>query len=342
MLVMLYLTSYYLICGFLNIVLKKFLQKYGIIAMILHAFPIIAVQFLITTQITWWLCLIIAVLGAAGQTLYSVPLNILFAFTDKDVNVAKFQISTNVGKLVFIVLSGFVIGSGLKNSILFLAIAGTVLYLASIVPIVYGYNLLKDAYEKVAKHPPKIERKTYRMFNFYHIAFSLVQGVLDTVVPVYLYIENLAFESVAIVMALIEVCKIGSNLLAKFMVKHNKSVFSVWISSACLTVGSVLMMIVKDALVLYICSCIIAVSFPLMFVPMFSAFVKKVAAENNQFDGMSYRDVYIAMSRGIMFVPFFVIPSLIAQFLIGIGGTIAVSFSSTKILVASHNENDLK
>ena len=338
MLVMLYLTSYYLICGFLNIALKKFLQKYGIVAMILHAFPIIAVQFLITSQITWWLCLIIAVLGAAGQTLYSVPLNILFAFTDKDVNVAKFQISTNVGKLIFIVFSGFVIGSGLKNSILFLAIAGTVLYLASIVPIVYGYNLLKDAYEKVAKHPPKIERKSYKMFNFYHIAFSLVQGVLDTVVPVYLYIENLAIESVAIVMALIEVCKICSNLLAKFMIKHNKSVFCVWISSACLTVGSVLMMIVKDALVLYICSCIIAVSFPLMFVPMFSAFVKKVAAENNQFDGMSYRDVYIAMSRGLMFVPFFVIPSLIAQFLIGIGGTIAVSFSSTKILIANNNE----
>lgn len=341
-LAMLYCMSCYLFCAVLNLAMKKFLQKYGVIAMILHAFPIIALQFLLTMEMSWWLCLIIAVLAAFGQVLYSVPLNILFAFSDRKVNVAKFQIATNVGKLVFIVLSGFAIGSDFKNSILVLAIVGTILYLLSAVPIIFGYNFLKTAYNHISEHPPHVNKKSYVMFNIYHTAFSVFQAVLDVIVPLYLYTENLTFEAVAVVMALIEVCKIGANLLAKFLVKKNKEIISV-VSSVTLMISSVLVMIfVKNAVVLYICSCIVGVSFPLLFVPMFSCFCKKLRDDNNRFDGMSYRDVYIMFGKQFIYLPFFAFPSLIFQFAIGIGAAVTVGVSSAKILVAKNKSNNIK
>ena len=332
---MFYCSMMYLLCFVLNVVLKKFLQKYGIVAMILHAFPIIIMQFLLTMKITWVLCLIIAVFAAFGQVLYSVPLNILFAFSDRKVNVAKFQIATNVGKLVFIVASGLVIGSNLKNSILILAVAGTVLYLLSNVPVVYGYKFLKSAYGHIAEHPPHLDKKTYRFFNVYHTAFSVFQAVIDVIVPLYLFTENLTFEYVAIIMALIEVCKIGANLFAKFLVKHEKQLLCMLFSLTLMVTGVILMIFIKNSVALYVFSCVIGVSFPLLFVPMFSSFCKKLKNDNNRFDGMSYRDIYIMFGKQFIYAPFFVFPSLIFQFVIGIGAATVVGVSCSKILVAN-------
>lgn len=333
MMAMFYCSVMYLFCGVLNLALKKFLQKYGIVAMILHAFPIIAMQFLLTMKITWILCLIIAILGAFGQVLYSVPLNILFAFSDRKVNVAKFQIATNVGKLVFILASGFVIDSGIKNSILILAIVGTILYLLSNVPIVFGYRFLQNAYNHIAEHPPHLNKKSYRFFNIYHTAFSVFQAVIDVIVPLYLFTENLTFKSVAIVMALIEVCKIGANLFAKFLVVRDKSILCMFASLTLMVTGVILMIFIKNPVALYVFSCIIGVSFPLLFVPMFSCFVKKLKNDNNRFDGMSYRDVYIMFGKQFIYAPFFVFPSLVFQFVIGIGASIVVGVSCSKVLI---------
>lgn len=341
MLTMFYLVSYGLITAVLNIVLKKFLQRHGVIGIILHSIPIIAFQFLLTLEITWWVCLLVAFLAAVAQALYSVPLNLLFSFTDKEVNVAKFQIPTNIGKLVFIILSGYVIGSSLNNSVLVLAIVGTVLYIASSIPLIYGYKLIKESYDKIANNPPVVDKKSYHAFNLFHIAFSVFQSVLDYILPLYLYMENLAFESVAIVMALIELCKIGSNMFANFLVKKNREVLSVVISSICMIVGVIVIMIVKVPVVLYVCSCVIAVSFPLLFVPMFAAYVKKLTKDNNQFDGMTSRDIYIMFAKEILFLPYLVVPSFLGQFVIGIGAAALISVCATKILVDKKNKNSL-
>lgn len=331
-LVMLYLSVYYFLCFVQNWALKKLLQKYGVIAMALHAIPLIALQFLLGMQMTWWFVIILAVLASIGQVLYSVPLNILFSFTDKNVNVAKFQISTNVGKLIFILLSGYVLGSDFSNSILVLSLVGSALYIGSAIPILFGYRLLKDSYKEIMANPPVIDKKSYRIFNLFHMAFSIFQTVLDVIVPLYLCVENLTYEAVAIVMALIELCKIGANLLAKLLVKKNLAIVSTIASVVFLTAGCLVMMFVKNAVVLYVCSCCVAVSFPLLFVPMFSTFVKKVAQDNNQFDGMVERDIYIMLSKNIVFLPYFIFPNLLGQFVIGIISAGMVAICSKKIL----------
>ena len=63
---------------------------------------------------------------------------------------------------------------------------------------------------------------------------------------------------------------------------------------------------------------------------MFSAFIKKIKTDKNQFDGMSYRDVYIMLGKDILFVPYFIFPSLIGQFVVGIGSAVVVAISAYK------------
>lgn len=333
MFVMLYLNCYYTLCAILNLVLKKFLQKYGIIAIILHTIPIIALQFMLTANITWWWCILLALTASLAQVLYSVPLNILFALSDKKVDVAKFQISTNIGKIIFILLSGYFLGSTYKNSILILSIIGSVLYILSVIPIFYGYNLLKEEYGKrkssSTQNQPQICSK--KLFKLFHCFFGIFQSILDIVIPIYLYCNNLTFEAVAIVVALIEVLKMLSNMLAKKLVNTNHAKLSVLLSAICFFCGSIVIMIVKIPVVLYICSSLIGISFPLLFVPMFQLYCKSIEGEY-LLDGMTDRDVCILGARPILYLSYFALPSFITLFCIGLSSAVGMEYVSIKLL----------
>lgn len=331
MLVMLYLNCYYVLCGTLNLILKKFLQKYGIIAIILHTIPVVALQFMLTASITWWWCLLLAFVASLSQVLYSVPLNLIFALSDKNVDVAKFQISTNIGKIIFILLSGYVLGSNYKNSILILSIIGTILYILSSLLILYGYSLLKTQYEKTETSAEFRPTQADKMFNLFHSCFGIFQSILDVVIPLYLYCNNLTFEAVTAVVALIEALKMLANMLAKKLVKTGDSKLSVLLSLICFFIGSIVIMIVKVPVVLYICSSLIGVSFPLLFVPMFRLYCQNISGDY-LFDGMIYRDTYILGTRPVLYLPYFAIPSFITLFCIGLASAGSMGYISIKLL----------
>ncbi len=337
--VMVYINIYYLLCATLNVFLKKFLQKYGVIAIILHVIPIVALQFVITLQMNYLVIVILALLASFAQILYSVPLNLLFSFTDKEVNVAKFQIATNIGKLIFTLIGGCVIGLGYKNSILILSIVGSILYIASAVPIFYGYSLIKTSYNDAIKIEHNVDKKEYGWFNFFHVCFSIFQSVLDILVPIYLFLNNLTFETVAIVVAIIELCKILANLLAKKLVKNGKIAVSVAISVSVFLIGTIFMLAIKIPVILFVCSSFIAVSFPLLFVPMFGCYCKKLKVDNYQFDGMSNRDVYIFIGKCLMYVTYFVLPNIYTLFVVGAIGGVMMAISSFKILRTEKQKN---
>lgn len=330
-LVILYLCLYNPLCVLLNLALKKFLQKYGIVAIILHFLPMIAVQFLLNAKITWLICIVLAVLMAFAQVLYSVPINILFSLTDKSVNVAKFEIPTNIGKMVFLLVSGYMLSSSFKSSLLILSIVGTALYIVSVIPIFYGYNLLKTAFDDRISIQSTIP-ENYKYYNIFHAQFGLYQTIFDVALPLYLYLNNLTFQSITIILVLIEICKIGSNILAKLLVDRGKSLLSALISISIMSASFILLLFIKNNIVLYVCSCTLGVSFPLVFVPMLSAYTKKISHEDNQFDGMTIRDVFIFIPRGPVYLPYLFFPNFILQFGIGIACAGSMIFTTTKVL----------
>lgn len=331
-LVLIYLCTYFPLCAILNLVLKRFLHKCWLLAIILHAIPIIIVQFLLNLTPTWWLCVIFALLMSITQTFYYVPINILFSLADKKTNVAKFEVPSNIGKIIFTLFGGLLLGSGIANSTLAVAIICLALYVSSSLPLIINYKQLKTCYIETNETIMPVDKKSYRTFNLFHILFGIYQSLLDVVLPIFLYTENLTFQSITIVIVLIEIFKIGATILANFLTRKNLALWSVFTSLVAIFVSCTIIIFVRNALTLYICSCCLGVSFPLLFVPLFALFVKKTKQDNNVLNGMSCRDIYIFGFKNTLFLPYLIFPNFIVQFVLGIAISIALGFTTTKII----------
>ena len=314
------------------IILKKVLQKHGLACIIIHCFFIIATQAIFSFfNINIYVVLICALLMAFAQTLYSIPLNILFTKADKTINVAKFQIATNVGKLCFMLFSGIIL-SKIPDSFLYLSIIATVFYLLSILPICLAYKDLKQTFraKKIKDNSDNAPTKTTKWFNVFHYSFGLFQIIIEVVVPLYLYINNLSFEAVTTIIALIELLKILSNILAKWLVKKNYYIFSFIASTTIFVLCLFGIILFKNAVVLYILSCLISVSFPLCFVPMFNLFCNNINKNNNLEEQMTRRDFDIFAPRPILYSTYFLGFSLLPCLCFGFVSATALLLSEIK------------
>ena len=307
--------SFLVIVGMLA--LKKILCSHGLLCIILHCIPIIVANMLLSIcVIDIVIVLICALCIATAQTLYSIPLNILFASIDKNANVSKFQIATNVGKIFFILLSGTLIAR-IPDSFLFLSILASAFYIVSIIPLISTYSSLK-VHTRVKREveAPKLSI-WHRLF---HVTFSTFQITIETVIPLYLYMNNLSFEAVSSIIAIIELLKVFANILGSYFIKTGHYKTSCTISTLIFTISFILIVIIKNPIVLYILSCIIAVSFPLCFVPMFHLFCDKINLNKSLNRDMIDRDIDIFSIRPVFYGSFFISWSFVPCIVLGFVG----------------------
>ncbi|MCR5113958.1 MAG: hypothetical protein K6A63_08485, partial [Acholeplasmatales bacterium] len=244
--------------------------------------------------------IIVSLLMGLGQALYSVPINLIFTFGDKKTNVGKFMIATNIGKLIFTLVSGFILSSTIKNSFLILSIASIVFYILCFIPLIFAYKELVEKY-KAYKEEPKEEIHIDKWFILFHVSFGLFQPVMDNIVPLYLYMNDLSFQAVTIVIVLVEFLKIIANYISQAMVRRGKAIILVITGFFLFMVSIISILFIKNSIALYIFSCTASVSFPLTFVPMFGLYCNYVKDTNNVFNGMTRRDFDIFSFRPGMY-----------------------------------------
>jgi len=313
-----YLSLYSIFVFLFLFLFKKFIQKYGVLAIILHFIPIIITEALFSfCELNFWIILVSAILMAITQTLYSVPLNLIFALQDKKVNVAKFQVATNVGKLIFTLVSGFIISSTIKNSFLILSIVSSIFYILCVIPILSSYNTLKEEYTRLKFEEPKIFSNN-KWFTIFHITFGCFQATMDNVVPLYLYVNNLSFQAVTTLIAVIELLKIAVNYFAKFLVKNKKQKLSCYICAGMFMLSLIGIIFIKNNIALYILSCICSVSFPLTFVPMFKLFCEQINNEGCTIWQTTKRDIDIFSCRPLFYATYYLNMGFYGCFSLGI------------------------
>lgn len=311
---------------------KKIIQKYGVITIILHFIPIIVTEAVLSfSSLSILSIAICSILMSISQALYSIPLNLIFTFGDKKSNVAKFQISTNIGKLFFTIFSGLILSSAIKNSFLIMSIASSIFYIISVIPIGYAYKELKENYNsfKATKHKDnKIDKK----FKIFHASFGLFQATIDNVVPLFLYINNLSFQSITIFIALVELCKVMVNYLTKQLIKINKQKLACSISFTIFILSLICTLTIKNSLLLYIFSCLLSITFPLTFVPMFKLYCGYATETQNIFECMTNRDVDIFSFRPAYYCTTFIGLGLYPCFAVGFISTIVMFVYELKLL----------
>lgn len=155
-LAMLYLIIYSSCVMLTMFILKTIIQKFGVFAIMVHFIPIIVTMGLFSfLQIDITLVIIAAILMSFSQTLYSIPLNLIFTFGNKKTNIGKFQIASNIGKLTFTLISGYLLSSTIRNSFLILSIVSSIFYIGGTIPLFFSIKDLQSNYEIFKKTPNK-------------------------------------------------------------------------------------------------------------------------------------------------------------------------------------------
>ncbi|MBQ6782512.1 MAG: MFS transporter [Acholeplasmatales bacterium] len=336
---MAYLIIFSLFVLFFMFVLKKLIQKYGVLAMILHFIPIIITEYILSfATIDIWIIIICAGLMGLSQALYSIPLNLVFTFGDKKTNVGLFMIATNIGKIIFTLVSGFILSSEIKNSFLILSIASTSFYILSVFPILFAYKELKNNYDNTKNNNSQTV-KLNPWFIIFHIAFGLFQPIMDNIVPLYLYMNDLSFQSVTIFIVVVEVLKVLANMISQIAVRHKKSIYLVSISFILFFTSIISIIFVKNNVVLYILSTTASVSFPFTFVPMFGLYCNYLRKNNNVIQGITRRDFDIFSLRAPMYALSYIGFALLPCLILGVAIVPIMLLSEIKLIRSESNEN---
>ena len=160
---------------------------------------------------------------------------------------------------------------------------------------------------------------------------------MDNVVPLYLYINNLSFQSVAIFIVLVEFLKVLANTISQILIRKNKSIILVIISFILFFSSIIAIIFVKNNVALYVLSCIASVSFPFTFVPMFGLYCNYLKEKNNVFYGITRRDFDIFSFRAPMYALSYIGFGLLSCLVVGVIIVPFMLYFEIKLLNKSKN-----
>ena len=322
---MVYILAFMVSALVFNLILKKLLQRYCILFIILHFIPLIASQLIVSLcPINIVSVILISLLSGLSNVMYYGPLNILFAGNDQKTDVAFFQIAVNVGKIAFIIISGLII-SKFENSLIFLTITSSLLYIISAIPLLFNLKKTNLEYKAEFKKNNNVEenKTIYKKFSILHVFFGCFQVCINFIFPAWLYVNNLSFESIAIYLAINEFLLILSNYLAKYLFKKSLAIWGSLVAIIILNVSIFLTFFIKNVIVIYILSCTISIVFPLVFVPTFKLFCQRIQKDNASFDKMIDREICYFSGNNAYWL-YYAVPSLITCLGIGMISSIVI------------------
>lgn len=313
-------------------VLKKIIQKHTLFCLIISTIPLLTCELmLLILRIDIGLIISIAVLDAIYTTLYYGAINLTFANIDAKTNTAKFESGQHIGKIIFTILSAYLLGN-LQNSFLFVISFSVLLYLLSMIPIVIIY--IKDKNKKI--DIPKFEIKQVlsntKEFNIYHIFTGIFSFFCDFVLPLYLYLKGLSFTVVGIFMALQYSMNLVANYVVKFLQEKNKTKFIVIFSSIMLFISLSCILFLNNNVAIYIFNLFITFSYQMLFISLFGLFVKNQKQNNMFYHSLFYRDIFQNIARTMSGCVYLIFQSFSVMFGLGIASSVLIGISGVKCI----------
>lgn len=329
----------YIFAGLFTVLLKNFLVKKQLISILISILPLIAIQVILSfVTINLLLVILLALFAGITNPLYFIPLNIYFAKKDSKNNVAKFEVGSVIGKIAFVILNGYILGSTLNHSLLIICSFSSILFLISVVPLMLHFKEInKELKENKLQSLVKVN-KTLTKPNSFHLFFGLFSQALYNILPLYLFYSQLSVESVGYVVAITEVLKIATYYLANYFNAKDLNLINYIIGCLAILASSILIIISSSSVVLFIIGIILGITSPFVFVPSFGNYCKDINKNNIVPEGLLLRDFYILFPRGIIFSIFFFFPTFLVMFAIG-------AFSSVVMFLTridSNKKNEIK
>lgn len=309
--------------------LRKIMQKHSVLAIFLHSVFIITLQFILVADLNIYLILVIALLSGVEVSLYYGSLNLFFGTLEKKKNVSKFESGNYVGKIIVCILSAYVLGE-VANSLIFVVIVSSALYLISLVPIIMYRKELKSNYE----NRKIVDEKVVFNYNgrmFLSTAFlNIFAAFRNAVLPLYLYVVGLSFTLIGVLVAFNYVIQIFAGYLTRYLNSKHLNRLNIILNCAILFACVVAILLIKNVVVIYIITIILGFSYQMLYVLMFSKFVR-MQKDGYFYEALYQRDVCQNFATLCSHSTYFILMSFSMMFGVGMFACVGLLLSGYKI-----------
>jgi len=315
-------------------IFRKFIKKYPVLCIILHVIPLFVIQILLSfCELNLLIILILGVMNALQYAFYWTPLNTIFSYSSKSADVARFQMGELLGSIIFTLASGFILSSNWDSSLLIVCLSAFVFYFLSIIPLLINYKEIKKFTSKDIDFKVKDLLKTNKKYFIFYLFSGFNNHIFGTIIPIYLFINNLEFCSIAIILASTYVLSIFTNYIAKYLCCKRKAMLSVLIGTILTVLSYVVLFTVHIPVVLWICGTLVGIIFPFIDVPTFSKFIITIKKQKSVSSSMNLCVIFDSALKPFALSTFFLFASFPLLFGIGCASAVTALFISKTFLV---------
>ena len=303
---------------------KKFIRSHPVICITFHFIPAVISQLLLLTSLYWPIIILLGLLAGMTNIFYYMGLQFMFGFVDKPSNTAKISIAAATGKIIFTLISAYIIGN-IKESLVFVIIASCAFYVISVIPLMARHKEFGKMIVINESQSLKETLKKGKWFYFYEMCFGTAHMLITTVLPLFLYYSGLSFTKAGILIAMQDLINILGNVFAHFSVKKGKVKFMMIFSSALVFVSILLIIFVRDMYVIYALSIIASFAIQSHSTASFELFIKHQKPLGIYQDSLFYWEISLNFARAMTIVHFIFLQAFPIIFAISLAGSVGMA-----------------
>lgn len=301
-------------------ILHKICARYPILTLFVNMIPLLLSPILLSVlPLTFGLSIVLGILGGIVHGMYYVTMDNFQIRAHTKINIAKFDAYCNLGHFVFAILSAFILGSALDNSLALTCILAIIMYLCSIIPLILAQRVLKKVEIKLPKQN-KMPNTKYYIFTILFVSFFGVgNAIYGMILPVYMYDLGASIEFVGITFGVIYLVNIAVDFLGRYLRLKNKHHISIIVYALVYVLCMLAILILPNTdIMLLIVSTACSLCYLLCYICIQGQLMTNMKRDNCAENTITKANAFFSILRPVMIVAFFIIPSYTTIFVFGI------------------------
>jgi hypothetical protein len=324
----LYLISVSLLTTLVPLLLKSLIKKHPIVSICIHIICAVSVYLIVAlVEMSMYVLLLVAAVSGVGGGLYNSAITAIISSNKSKNGFSSFKVWQYIGAFLIVLFNGYVLNLGGKFSVLITGIVSLLLYIISIIPFFVVIKHINLETEQMSNWRNFLIKT--RKHNIFSALFGLQDLIFAYIIPLYLAINNLSIDKIAIIVAIINIAKILLTMLANLIYKKGHSMLAVTIGAILVIVSSGVIALSTHNVLLYIMSVVGNLAFPFFYIPTLNEFQKDI--DGHYAEGMIVREVNVHMLSPIVLFPFLFISNL--AWIIGFGIIVAIGIFFAGLLI---------
>jgi MFS family permease len=304
-----FLAVQFAVTGLINIPIRRFLAKHGMMSLYLHVlFIIIAQALIVLADITILTVLLSGIFIGLSVAFYNATVFFHMAYTDKTFNVARQNSWAAVGRAVFIMLGAYLLGNFLQSSFPLALTVASFLYIISIVPLWKDFKRGGKNFSVGGTATSTVVNEALVRAHFYHIFLGVCHAVIRFLIPLYLVVRGNDIITIGAVMAITELSAVAASYISKTLIFRRGFHVALFIIAILFTPCFIGLIFVSGAIPTFILASILSFALNMLYVAVFSIYSRRVAAAGCFYDGICQREFYISIGRFGLVGIFLVVP----------------------------------